>query len=92
VGRLILVLAALGLAGCVPRVVKEYVPVEVVRTVYVEVDPELTNPHPIVEGPPSACPDVARQRAEQLRLCNIDKAAIRGIEGGPARSDIGSDR
>lgn len=83
-GRLILVLAALALAGCTPRVVKEYVTVEVVRTVYVEVEPELTNPHPIVEGPPSACPDVARQRAAELQKCNADKAAIRGIEGGPA--------
>lgn len=81
--RLILALAALALAGCTPRVVKEYVTVEVVREVYVPVPADLTNPHPIVEGPPSACPDIARQRAEQLRLCNIDKAAIRGIEGEP---------
>lgn len=84
-GRLILALAALALAGCTPRVVKEYVTVEVVREVYVPVPAGLTDPHPIVEGPPSSCPDIARQRAAELQKCNADKAAIRGIEGGPAQ-------
>lgn len=81
--RLILVACALVLAGCAPRVVKEYVTVEVERVRYVAVDPGLTNPHPIATGPLSACPDVAAQRREQLRLCNADKAAIRRIQGNP---------
>lgn len=82
-GRLSLLVAALLLAGCTPRVVKEYVTVEVERVKYVPVDPQFTNPHPIATGPLSACPDVAAQRREQLRLCNIDKAAIRRIQGNP---------
>lgn len=81
--RLIALTAAVLLSGCTPRVVKEYVTVEVERVRYVAVDPGLTNPHPIATGPLSACPDVAAQRREQLRLCNIDKAAIRGIQGNP---------
>lgn len=72
------------LAGCKTRVVTEYVTVEVERLRYVPVPAELTDPHPIAEGPRSACLDVAAQRAAELRACNADKAAIRGIDGGPA--------
>lgn len=85
----VVALAALSLSACTllkPRVVKEYVTVEVERIRYVEVEPELTDQHPIAEGPLSACPDVAAKRKEQLRLCNIDKAAIRAIEGQPRPS------
>ncbi len=92
VSRSVLIAAlALALCGCVPRVVTKYVTVEVERVKYVEVDPELTNPHPIAEGPPSACPDVAAKRADQLRQCNIDKALIRLIEGSAKPSELNGD-
>lgn len=81
--RLALLLAVAALAGCQQRVVKEYVPVEVVRYIYAPVDPALTNPHPIAEGPVSACPDVARQRKRELEACNADKAGIRSIQNKP---------
>lgn len=81
--RYLIAIAALLLAGCQQRIVKEYVPVEVVRTVYVPVEPGLTNPHPIAEGPISACPDVARLRKRELEACNADKASIRSIQNKP---------
>ncbi len=75
------IIVALLLAGCGRQVVIQYVPVEVERIRYVAVPAELTNPHPIAEGPLSQCPDVAAQRAAELRRCNIDKAAIREMGG-----------
>lgn len=81
--RILLLVALATLAGCKQRIVKEYVPVEVVRYVYTPVDPGLTNPHPVAEGPLSACPDVARQRKRELEACNADKASIRSIQNNP---------
>lgn len=82
--RAVLAVVALALlAGCKTRVVTEYVTVEVERRVYVPVPAALTNPHPIAEGPRSACLEVAAQRAAELRACNADKAATRAIEGEP---------
>ena len=57
------------------------------RFVYVEVPAELTDPHPIAEGPLAHCPMVAAARKAELEQCNADKAAIRGIEGGAAPDD-----
>ena len=79
----IIAMAALLAGCCTPRVVTEYKTVEVVREVYVPINAELTNPHHIAEGPLSACPDVAAARAAELRRCNLDKQAIREVEGGP---------
>ncbi len=78
-----LIIALLLLAGCGRGVVIQYVPVEVERIRYVAVPAELTNPHPIAEGSLSQCPDVAAQRAVELRRCNVDKAAIREIGRDP---------
>ena len=88
--RALLVVALLPLiagASCQRRVVIQYVPVEVVREVYVPVEADLTNPHVIAEGPLSACPDVAAQRRRELEACNADKAAIRGIQGQPVKEN-----
>lgn len=85
---LILSAIALLLAGCAPRVVVRYVPVEVERRVYVAVPPELTNPHPIAEGPASACIEVAAQRRRELEACNSDKAGVRAIEGRPVPDPV----
>lgn len=74
-------LLTLLLAGCGRTIVEPRI-VYVDRTVYVEVEPELTNPHPIAEGPLSHCPVVAAARKTELLKCNADKAAIRAIEGG----------
>lgn len=80
--RLALGLLTLALVGCGRTVVEPRI-VYVDRTVYVEVEPELTNPHPIAEGPLSQCPVVAAARKAELEACNADKAGIRRIEGGP---------
>lgn len=82
--RLSVLCAVLILSGCTPRVVKEYVTVEVVREVYVPVPADLTDGHTVLEGPVSACPDIARQRAAELAKCNADKQAIRNLQGGAA--------
>jgi hypothetical protein len=74
-------LLTLALVGCGRTVVEPRI-VYVDRTVYVEVDPELTSPHPIAEGPLSHCPVVAAARKAELEACNADKAAVRKIEGG----------
>ena len=76
-------LLTLALAGCARPVVKPQI-VYVDRFVYVEVEPELTNPHPIAEGPLAHCPLVAAARKTELLKCNAHKAAIRRIEGGAA--------
>ena len=85
--RFLAIIAALDLTACTPRVVKEYVTVEVVREVYVPVPADMTDGHTILEGPPSACPDIAAHRAAELRKCNADKQAIRNIQAGPAPKD-----
>lgn len=79
--RLIVAAFCIALAGCGgKRVVIEYVPVEVVREVYVPIPAELVAPHPVAEGPLSACPAVAAARRAELEKCNADKAAIRKID------------
>lgn len=79
--RLIVSALCLALTACGgKRVVIEYVPVEVVREVYVPIPAELVAPHPISEGPLSACPAVAAERRRELEKCNADKAAIRKID------------
>ncbi len=79
--RLIAVALCIALTGCGgKRVVVQYVPVEVVREVYVPIPAELVAPHPISEGPLSACPVVAAARKAEIEKCNADKAAIRGID------------
>lgn len=79
--RLILAALCIALTGCGgKRVVVQYVPVEVVREVYVPVPSELVAQHPIAEGPLSACPAVAAARKAEIEKCNADKAAIRGID------------
>lgn len=80
---LALAVLTLTLAGCGRTVVEPRI-VYVDRVVYVEVEPELTNPHPIAEGPLSHCPVVAAARKAELQKCNADKAGIRRIEGGAA--------
>ena len=76
-------LLTLALTGCGRTIVEPRI-VYVDRFVYVEVEPELTTPHPIAEGPLAHCPVVAAARKAELEQCNADKAAIRGIEGGAA--------
>lgn len=68
------------LAGCCkPEVIREPGPVEYRDRLVVEPIPaDLTNEHPIAEGPLSACPQVAAQRKSELIECNADKAALRG--------------
>lgn len=78
--RLIAVALCAALTGCGgKRVVIEYVPVEVVREVYVPIPAELVAPHPIAEGPLAHCPVVAAARRAELEKCNADKAAIRQV-------------
>lgn len=79
-------LLSLALAGCGGRNVKPQI-VYVDRFVYVEVPAELTDPHPIAEGPLAHCPVVAAARRAELEQCNADKAAIRAIEGGTVPQD-----
>lgn len=69
------------LAGCGRPVVKPQI-VYVDRTVYVAVPADLTDPHPIAEGPLAHCPVVAAARRAELEKCNADKRAIRRIESG----------
>jgi len=69
------------LGSCGRRTVVEYRTVEVVREVYVPVEPELTNPHAIAEGELAACPFVAAARKAALEACNADKAEIRAQQG-----------
>lgn len=73
---------ALALAGCTRTVtIRQPVPVEVVRQVYVPIPAALTATGAIPEGPPSACLRVAIERAEALDRCQADKAAIARIQG-----------
>jgi hypothetical protein len=63
------------------RIVREPQIVEVVRTEYVPIKPELTTQHHIAQGPIAECLVVARDRATELRKCNADKAEIRRVQG-----------
>lgn len=87
--RLLILLTALVLAGCVtgpPKPDMLSVPdvVEVERRIFVPIDPALTIEHPIAEGPIRACLAVAADRKSELAKCNADKRAIRAVQGGPA--------
>lgn len=70
----------LTLAACTRTVtVTKPVPVEVVRNVVQPVPESLLQPHPIYEGGLAECPFVAAARAEQIKRCNADKAAIQSL-------------
>lgn len=76
-------LLVLLLAGCPGQTRYITKPVEVPRETIkvVGVPDELTDPHPIAEGPLSECPIVAAQRKTELLACNADKAATRERHG-----------
>jgi hypothetical protein len=80
---LLLLPLVLLLAGCPGplRVVTKPVEVPVVTIKVVPVPAELTDEHPIAEGPLSECPVVAAQRKTELQACNADKSAIRSRHG-----------
>lgn len=80
--------------GCAGNTVKPDVPrgiivqprlVEVVRTEYVRVPAELTDPLPIAEGPLSLCPLVAADRRKTIEKANADRRATRALSGTEAR-------
>jgi type IV pilus biogenesis protein CpaD/CtpE len=61
-------------------------PPEIVRVpvpYYVPVDASLTTPLPIAKGGLSDIPAVARERRKALEQANIDRAAIRKMQGTP---------
>lgn len=59
--------------------------VEVVRTEYVRVPAELTDPLPIAEGPLSQCPAVAASRRKTIEKANADRKAARALSGTEAK-------
>lgn len=80
--------------GCAGKTTKPDVPrgiivqpklVEVVRTEYVRVPAELTDPLPIAEGPLSLCPLVAADRRKTIEKANADRRATRALSGTEAR-------
>lgn len=82
------------LAGCASKATKPDVPrgvivqpklVEVVRTEYVRVPAELTDPLPIAEGPLSLCPLVAADRRKTIEKANADRRATRALSGTEAK-------
>lgn len=89
--RLILITVLIVLvAGCAGKNTKPDVPrgvivqpklVEVVRTEYVRVPAELTDPLPIAEGPLSQCPLVAAERRKAIEKANADRRATRALSG-----------
>ena len=90
---LIAVLVVL-VAGCAGKAAKPDVPrgvivqpkvVEVVRTEYVRVPAELTDPLPVAEGPLSQCPLVAAERRKTIEKANADRRATRALSGTEAR-------
>ena len=90
---LIAVLVVL-VAGCAGKAAKPDVPrgvivqpkvVEVVRTEYVRVPAELTDPLPVAEGPLSQCPLVAAERRKTIEKANADRRATRALSGAEAR-------
>lgn len=71
--RTLLMLALCGLVGCVtkPTVIEAPPKVEYRdRLVVAPIAPELLERRPIVTGPLSECPDVAKQRRAELQQCN----------------------
>jgi hypothetical protein len=81
--RALLLLSVLLLAGCPGqiRVITKPVDVPVVTIKVERVPGELTDEHPVAEGPLSECPVVAAQRKQELQACNSDKKAIRERHG-----------
>lgn len=82
------------MTGCAGKTTKPDVPrgiivkpklVEVVRTEYVRVPAELTDPLPIAEGPLSLCPLVAADRRKTIEKANADRRATRALSGTEAR-------
>lgn len=79
--KMVTAFALLTLTACASTV--EYVPIE--RPVYIErvrnvvapLPPALLQPHPVAEGAPSQCLDVAAQRRAEIEACNADKAGLR---------------
>lgn len=75
------VILALALAGCCkPELIRVPVEVETVRTVIEPIPAELLRLHPADDAPASElhrCPEIARQRLDELRACNDDKRALR---------------
>lgn len=72
------------LAGCAGRSVTVREPVEVVRYVYVRIDPALTEPLPIANGRTNKGKEllrVSRERRAALEVCNGRLGNIRAIEG-----------
>jgi hypothetical protein len=93
--RLFLIaILALLLAGCPGKATKPDIPrgvivqpklVEVVRTEYVRVPAELTDPLPIAEGALSLCPVVAAERKKTIQKANADRKATRALSGTEAK-------
>ena len=80
--------------GCAGKGTKPDVPrgvivqpklVEVVRTEYVRVPAELTDPLPIAEGPLSQCPLVAAERRKTMEKANADRRSTRALSGTEAK-------
>lgn len=91
---LLIVIAVLLLAGCPGKATKPDIPrgvivqpkvVEVVRTEYVRVPAELTDPLPIAEGALSLCPVVAAERKKTIQKANADRKATRALSGTEAK-------
>ena len=90
----VLLLIVVLTTGCAGKTTKPDVPrgiivqpklVEVVRTEYVRVPAELTDPLPIAEGPLSLCPLVAADRRKTIEKANADRRATRALSGTEAR-------
>lgn len=81
VTRLVLALVLVTLAGCCkPEIIRVPVEIETVRTVIEPIPAELLRLHPAEEASPAdlhRCPEIARQRLDELRACNDDKRALR---------------
>lgn len=91
---LLIAIAVLLLAGCPGKATKPDIPrgvivqpklVEVVRTEYVRVPAELTDPLPIAEGALSLCPVVAAERKKTIQKANADRKATRALSGTEAK-------
>jgi hypothetical protein len=76
-----LLLALTACATPEPLIITRPVYIDRVRLVQPPVPAELLGEHPIAEGAPSACLEVAAERREQIAACNADKAALRGLLG-----------
>ncbi len=66
-----------------PVAVSEVTVVE--RRVYVPVEPVLTRPEPIAEGPLAQCPMVAAERRAAIERANAKLKAIQAKQGTEAK-------